>query len=50
MCTVSASIGIAQSNRPDLDVDVLLQRSDLSLYEAKRKGRSRYCVYQEKDE
>ena len=50
MCTVSASIGIAQSNRPDLDVDVLLQRSDLALYEAKRKGRSRYCVYQEKDE
>lgn len=47
MVSLSASIGIAQSEDPDLDIDLLLQRSDLALYRAKKEGRCRYCVYRD---
>ena len=46
MRELSASIGIAQSGDPGLDIDVLLQRSDQALYRAKQEGRSRCCVYE----
>lgn len=44
---LSASIGIAQSRDPEVDIDVLLQRSDQALYQAKKEGRSCYRVYEE---
>ena len=43
--SLSASVGIAQSSDPMVDIDALLQRSDQALYQAKKAGRSRYCVY-----
>lgn len=42
---LSASIGIAQTNDPELEIDTLIRQSDLALYEAKARGRSQYCVY-----
>ncbi len=45
--SLSASIGIAQSSDEDLDIDLLLQRSDQALYQAKNRGRNRFCVYKE---
>lgn len=47
MGILSASIGIAQSGDPGLDIDLLLQHSDQALYRAKKEGRSRYCTYHE---
>lgn len=44
---LSASIGIAQSTDEDEDIDLLLQRSDQALYQAKKDGRSCYRVYRE---
>ena len=43
--SLSASVGIAQSSDSMVDMDALLQRSDQALYQAKKAGRSRYCVY-----
>ena len=43
--SLSASVGIAQSSDSMVDIDALLQRSDQALYQAKKAGRSRYCVY-----
>lgn len=42
---MSASIGIAQTSDPSLDIDLLIQESDTALYEAKNQGKGRYCVY-----
>lgn len=42
---MSASIGIAQTSDPSLDIDLLIQESDTALYEAKKQGKGRYCVY-----
>lgn len=42
---MSASVGIAQTNDPMLDIDLLLQRGDKALYRAKKAGRNRCCVY-----
>lgn len=44
--SLSASIGIACSENPDTDIDELLRQSDTALYEAKTKGKARYCFYQ----
>lgn len=42
---LSASVGIAQSRDPNVDIDLLLQHSDQALYQAKKAGRSCYWVY-----
>lgn len=42
---LSASIGIAQTTDPDMDIDILIQQSDSALYEAKQQGRARCSVY-----
>ena len=47
MQSLSASIGIAQGKDGDMDIDLLIQHSDQALYQAKKEGRSRYCVYRE---
>ena len=44
---LSASIGIACTDDPSMDIDELLRQSDTALYEAKMKGRARYCFYTE---
>lgn len=44
---LSASVGIACTDDPAMDIDELLRQSDTALYEAKVKGRSRYCFYTE---
>ncbi|RGY95329.1 diguanylate cyclase [Clostridium sp. AM58-1XD] len=45
--SLSASVGIAQSSDANIDIDLLIQRSDQALYRAKNDGRNRYCVYGE---
>ncbi len=42
--SISASIGIAMFSDAD-NVDELLQRADLAMYDAKNRGRNRYCFY-----
>ena len=46
---ISASVGIAQTSDPALDIDLLLQMGDKALYQAKKEGRNRYCVYEEEE-
>ncbi|MBT9779885.1 diguanylate cyclase [Clostridium sp. MCC353] len=43
---LSASVGIAQAEGKDLDIDELIRHSDSALYAAKEAGRARVCVYQ----
>lgn len=43
--SLTASVGIAQTSDPALDIDLLLQRSDQALYRAKKSGKNRYCIY-----
>ena len=43
---LSASIGIAQNSAQEFDIDLLIQRSDAALYQAKQSGRSRRRVFQ----
>ncbi|WP_254795766.1 EAL domain-containing protein [Arsukibacterium indicum] len=45
--TISASIGIAMFSDAG-NVDELLQRADLAMYDAKNRGRNRYCFYDSK--
>src|SRR5690606_39055580 len=46
---VSASIGIAAYPESDpLDLDDLVARADVALYEAKRRGKDRVCVAESK--
>jgi len=42
---VSASVGVAMVDDPDLTVDELLIRADLALYDAKDAGRDGYVVH-----
>ena len=49
MSSLSASIGIAQGTDSHMDIDLLIQHSDQALYQAKKEGRSRYCVYREQE-
>lgn len=45
--SLTASIGIAQTDDPQLSVDKLMQRSDQALYQAKQQGRNQVRVYGE---
>ncbi len=42
--SVTISLGVAELQPGDVDVDALLHRADLALYEAKRSGRNRVCI------
>lgn len=42
---LSASIGIAQSDDPSLNIDELIRRSDMALYKAKASGKARCCIF-----
>lgn len=41
----TASVGIAQTDDPNLSIDQLMRQSDLALYQAKQGGRNRYQIY-----
>lgn len=43
--SISASVGIAQTSDPAMDIDLVIQTSDQALYQAKKGGKNRYCVY-----
>ena len=43
--SLTASIGIAQTNDPGLPIDTLIYQSDQALYFAKQHGRARCCLY-----
>jgi diguanylate cyclase (GGDEF)-like protein/PAS domain S-box-containing protein len=40
-CTIS--LGVAEANLPDEDLEGLIKRADKALYQAKRSGRNRVC-------
>ncbi|SFW98049.1 diguanylate cyclase [Marinospirillum alkaliphilum] len=40
---ITASFGVAQIERQDLNLDDLIQRADQALYQAKHEGRNRVC-------
>lgn len=42
---LSASVGIAQAEDERMDIDLLLQRSDSALYEAKQRGKNQHILY-----
>lgn len=42
---ITASFGVAQIERQDLNLDDLIQRADQALYQAKHEGRNRVCSY-----
>ena len=44
---ISASIGITLVEQTGLARDALVRRGDVAMYEAKRLGKRRYCVYSE---
>ena len=44
---ISASIGLTLVEQPGLARDALVRRGDVAMYEAKRLGKRRYCVYSE---
>ncbi|WP_088102363.1 sensor domain-containing diguanylate cyclase [Halalkalibacter urbisdiaboli] len=43
--SISGSIGISIALKDGRDVDTLLNHSDKAMYEAKNKGKNRYCLY-----
>ncbi|MBK7261500.1 MAG: EAL domain-containing protein [Rubrivivax sp.] len=43
---VAASVGVADTDNGDIDVDELLARADAALYAAKASGRGRFVVYE----
>jgi diguanylate cyclase (GGDEF)-like protein len=43
---VTASIGLAHTDRSVADADDLIRRADLAMYDAKRRGGDRLCVHQ----
>ncbi len=42
---VGASVGVAIHPEDGRDPEILLQRADAAMYEAKHAGRNRYCLY-----
>ena len=45
--SVSSSIGISYDDTSESDAEELYLHADLALYEAKKKGRNRYMLYDE---
>lgn len=45
--SVTVSIGVASNLANDANIDAILKRADLALYEAKRRGRNQVVVYQD---
>lgn len=45
-CTISASVGISFFPEHGEDIDRLIQCADAAMYEAKRKGKNHYRIYQ----
>jgi len=45
---LTLSMGISILHGTDIKADVLVQQADLALYEAKRTGRNRICVFEDK--
>jgi len=45
---LTLSMGISTLHGGDIQADVLIQQGDLALYEAKRTGRNRICVFEGK--
>ncbi|HET7883428.1 MAG TPA: EAL domain-containing protein [Acetobacteraceae bacterium] len=43
---IGVSIGIAITDAPDIDCDVLLKRADMALYSAKAKNPGGYCLFE----
>lgn len=43
--SVTCSVGLAPSHAGDVSAEVLLRKSDIALYDAKRDGRDRVCMY-----
>jgi diguanylate cyclase (GGDEF)-like protein len=43
---VGASVGVAIAAGPEQDVDSLLRKADLALYQAKAEGRGRCCLFE----
>lgn len=43
---LTASVGVAVSDLRSVDPDILLQRADLAMHEAKREGRNRICQFE----
>lgn len=46
---VTTSIGISLFSAEEDDVSTLIQKSDRAMYNAKRRGKNRWCLYQEED-
>jgi len=45
---LTLSMGVSTLHRDNFGADVLIQQGDLALYEAKRTGRNRICVFEGK--
>ena len=45
---LTLSMGISTLHGNDIEADVLIQQADIALYEAKRTGRDRICVFEDK--
>jgi len=48
-CPLTLSMGISLLQGTDITVDEFIQQADLALYEAKRMGRNRICVFEDKE-
>lgn len=44
---VTVSIGVSSFPDDGEALEILLQKADIAMYEAKRKGKNRYCFYQD---
>jgi diguanylate cyclase (GGDEF)-like protein len=45
---LTLSMGVSTLHGNEIEADVLIQQADLALYEAKRAGRNRICVFEDK--
>ena len=44
-CQITVSLGVTELGEQILEADALLSLADQALYQAKRKGRNRVCIY-----